>query len=128
MDPKPNKPPERVVEEGSRVHVYAVACGDRAVVDGTAVGTLSFSFSGLRSGNFCLITDASINGLDAAIDQEQADGAVRPSYFLTRNTLPNERVWSATELECASVMYAIRCSRKLPYGIPAAIKTFTTNR
>ena len=57
---------------------------------------------------FHLIIDASVDGLGAAVEQEQADGTMRPICFLSRSTLPNERNWSATKLECAAVVWAVK--------------------
>ena len=54
---------------------------------------------------FHLITDASVDRLGAVVEQEQKDGAVRPIRFLSRPTVPNERNWSATELECATRLF-----------------------
>ncbi|CAB1111520.1 unnamed protein product [Ectocarpus sp. CCAP 1310/34] len=70
---------------------------------------------------FRLITDASISGLGAVIEQEQEDGTVRPLCYLSRSTYPNERRWSATELECGAIVWAIKKNRTLFYGIPFQI-------
>ena len=40
---------------------------------------------------FQLITDASVDGLGAVIEQEQRDGTTRPICFLSRATFPNEK-------------------------------------
>ena len=45
---------------------------------------------------FQLITDASVNGLGAVVEQELAEGTTRPICFLGRSTPPNEIYWSAT--------------------------------
>ena len=55
---------------------------------------------------FRLITDASIDGLGAVIEQKQSDSSIRPLCFRSRTTVPNERNWSATELECAAIAWA----------------------
>ena len=56
------------------------------------------SLSGDRP--FQLITDASADGLGAVIEQDQSDGTNRPTSFCSRSTLPNEKNWSTTEMEC----------------------------
>ena len=65
----------------------------------------------------CLLTDASVDGLGAVIEQIQPDQPTRPLCFLSRITLPNERNWSATELECAAIVWAVKKNRQLFYGI-----------
>ena len=78
------------------------------------------SFKAALSGNrpFRLITDASVDGLGEVIEQAQTDSSTRPLYFRSRTTLPNERNWSATELECAAIVWAIKKSRQFFNGIP----------
>ena len=53
---------------------------------------------------FQLITDASVDGLGAAVEQEQADGMTRAISSVSRSTPPNERNWSATKLQCAALV------------------------
>ena len=67
---------------------------------------------------FRLVCDASCDGLGAVIEQQQQDGTIQPLSFLSRTTLPNERAWSATELECGAMVWAIKKNRHLFYGIP----------
>ena len=55
------------------------------------------------------------------IEQAQIDPSTRPLYFLSRTTLPNERNWSATEWECAAIIWANRNFRLLFYGIPFVV-------
>ena len=38
-------------------------------------------------------------------------------HFLNRSTLPNERNLSATQLECAAVVWAVKSNSQLFYGI-----------
>ena len=68
-----------------------------------------------------MITDASVDGLGAVIEQKQSDVSSRPLRVLSRTTLPNERNWSATELECAAILWAVKINRQLLYGIPFVV-------
>ena len=70
---------------------------------------------------FQLITDASADGFVAVIEQDQSGITSRPIVFLSRSTLPNEKNWSATELECAAIVWAVKKNRQLLYGIPGTI-------
>ena len=72
---------------------------------------------------FQLITGASIDGPGAVGEQEQSDGTTRPPYFQCRSTLPNERNWSATELECAAIVRAVKKNRQLFYGISFIVES-----
>ena len=67
---------------------------------------------------FHLMTDASVDGLGAVVEQEQKYGTVRPICVLSRSTPPNERNWSATELECAAIVWAVKKNRRMFCGIP----------
>ena len=67
---------------------------------------------------FQLITDASTDGLGAVVEQEQSDATTRPLCFLSWATLPNDKNWSATKLECAAIVWAVKKNRQLFYGIP----------
>ena len=64
------------------------------------------------------MTDASVDGLGAVVEQEQKYGTVRPICVLSRSTPPNERNWSATELECAAIVWAVKKNRRMFCGIP----------
>ena len=64
-----------------------------------------------------------MDGLGAVVEQKQVDGVIRPLAFLSRSTLPNEQNWSATELECAAIVWAIKKNRQLFYGIPFVVVT-----
>ena len=70
---------------------------------------------------FMLVTDASRDGLGAVVEQRHCDGEVRPLCFLSRSTLPNERNWTATELEAGAIVWAVKKNRPLFYGIPFQI-------
>ena len=69
------------------------------------------------------MTDASKDGLGAVVEQKQPDGSTRPLCFLSRSTSDTERRWTATELECGAIIYAIKKNRQLFYGIPFVIIT-----
>ena len=59
--------------------------------------------------------------LGAVIEQMQPDQSNRPLCFLSRSTLPNERNWSATELECAEIVWAVKKNRQLFNGVPLVV-------
>ena len=70
---------------------------------------------------FRLITDASVDGLGAIIEQAQPDSSTRPLCFLSRTTLPNERNWSEVGMCCyclgskeksTNVLWHFFCSSK----------------
>ena len=67
------------------------------------------------------MTDASVDDLGAVIEQMQPDQSNRPLCFLNRSTVPNERNWSATELECAAIVWAPKNNRQRFYGIPFVV-------
>lgn len=50
--------------------------------------------------------------LSAVIEQDQSDGMTRPIGVLSRSTVPNEKNWSTTELECAVIVWAVK--KKMP--------------
>ena len=77
------------------------------------------ALSGYRS--FHLVTESSVDGLGAVIEQAQPDSSTRPLWFLSRTTLPNERNWSATELEFDAFVWAGKKNRQLFYRIPFAV-------
>ena len=90
-----------------------------SIQDVLAFPDFKAAVSGKRS--FRLITDASIDGLGAVVDQAQPDTPTRPLRLLRRSTLPNVRNWSATELECAAIVWAAKKNRELFYGIPFVV-------
>lgn len=65
---------------------------------------------------FCLVTDPSVGGLDAVIEQAQPDKSVRPFCFVSRSTSPPKNKWTAAELECTAIVWAIKKNRQLFYG------------
>ena len=66
---------------------------------------------------FQFITDASVDGLGAVVEQEQSDDMTHPICFLSRATLPHEKSWSPRQLECAVIVWAMKKTRQLFYGI-----------
>lgn len=72
---------------------------------------------------FRLVADASIERSGAVVEQLQPDTSTRPLCFLSRTTLPIERNWSATEVECVAVVWAVKKNRQLFYGMPFVVVT-----
>ena len=79
------------------------------------------AISGSRK--FRLVTDASADGFDVVIKQQQADGSIRHLRYLSRTTLDNERKWGISELECAAIVWAIKRNRQMFYGTPFEVET-----
>ena len=52
--------------------------------------------------------DASIDGFGATLEQEQPDGFVRPSAYVSRATLDSERHWTTPDLEGGSIVWSIK--------------------
>ncbi|CAB1099790.1 unnamed protein product [Ectocarpus sp. CCAP 1310/34] len=52
--------------------------------------------------------DARLDGLGAILEQEQADGSVRPIVFISRSTLDAERNWTPLDLEAGAIVWAIK--------------------
>ena len=50
------------------------------------------------SSPFRVYCDASIDGFDAKLEQEQPDGSVRPTSYVSRATLDSERRWTPLEI------------------------------
>ena len=53
-----------------------------------------------------LVTDAS-KGFGASSEQKQPDGTIRPLLYINRTTLPSEKNWNTSELECGALVWAI---------------------
>ena len=87
--------------------------------DALAFPDFKAALSGDRS--FHLITEASVDGLGAVVEQAQPDSSPRPLCFLSRTTLPNDRNWSATEMEFDVFVWAGKKNRQLFYGIPFVV-------
>ena len=66
---------------------------------------------------FRLHCDASTAGLGATLEQEQPDGSVGPSVYISRTTLDNKQNWTAMELEAGCVVWGIRRLRRYLFGV-----------
>eukprot|EP00741_Cyanophora_paradoxa_P021588 tig00021366_g20838.t1 len=67
---------------------------------------------------FILQTDASTYAIGAILSQTDKDGVERPLAFISRTLLPAEMNYSATELECLAVVWAIKYWRHYLLGGP----------
>ena len=70
------------------------------------------------------LVDASADGLGAVIGQEQIDGTTHRIRVLRRLALPNEKTWSTTELERASIVGTVKNNYQLFYGIPFVVASY----
>ena len=61
--------------------------------------------------------DASAAGLGATLEQEQADGSIRPIVYISRATLGNEQNWTPMELEAGCVVWSIRPHIRYLFGL-----------
>ena len=61
---------------------------------------------------FRLHCEASTAGLGAALEQEQPDGSIRPSVYISRATLHNEQNWTPIQLEAGCVVWSISRLRR----------------
>jgi len=52
--------------------------------------------------------NASNDGLGATLEQKQTDGTAKPIVYISRATLDAERNWTASDLEAASIVWAIK--------------------
>ena len=71
-----------------------------------------------QSRPFLLYCDACRDGFGAVLEQQQADGSIRPITFISRTTLPNERNWSVLDLEAGAIVWAIKRLRPYLFSIP----------
>ena len=55
---------------------------------------------------FYVYSDACLDGFGAALEQEQPDGSVRLSAYITHATLDSERHWTSVDLEASSIVWA----------------------
>eukprot|EP00741_Cyanophora_paradoxa_P014192 tig00020754_g13695.t1 len=67
---------------------------------------------------FILQTDASTYAIGAILSQADDKGVERPLAFISRTLLPAEMNYSATELECLAVVWAIKYWRHYLLGGP----------
>ncbi|BEJ16855.1 hypothetical protein CspHIS471_0602560 [Cutaneotrichosporon sp. HIS471] len=72
---------------------------------------------------FRVESDACRDGFGAILSQKGADGIVRPIAFLSRVTTAPEKNYSATELECMALTWALR--RFHPYIDGAELEAIT---
>ena len=61
--------------------------------------------------------DASTDVLRATLEQEQLDGSIRPTVYISRATLSNERNWTPMELEAGCVVWSIRRLRRYLFSV-----------
>ena len=61
-----------------------------------------------KSRTFCLHWDASTDGREATLEQEQPDGPIRPIVYISRGTLDNEQDWTPVELKARCVAWSIQ--------------------
>ena len=66
--------------------------------------------------------DAAMEGLGAVLSQK-VDGHERPICYASRVLRPNERKWSATELEAFAVVWALETFRVYVEGSPTLVRT-----
>ena len=57
---------------------------------------------------FHVYYDACIDGLGAALEQEQPNGSVRPIAYISRAILDSERHWTPLDFEASSIVWAIK--------------------
>ena len=65
---------------------------------------------------FVLETDAGVLGLGAALSQKQADNQLHPFAYASRSLSYAERIYSATELETLTVVWAVSHLHAYLYG------------
>ena len=65
---------------------------------------------------FILFTDASTFALGAILSQEDDEGNERVIAYASRSLLPAEKNYTATELECLAVVWAIGKFHQYVYG------------
>ena len=65
---------------------------------------------------FHVYYDACIDGFGAALEQEQADGSIKPIAYVSRATLDSERHWTPLDLEAGSIVWALKRLRGYLWG------------
>ena len=64
--------------------------------------------------------DACIDGFGAALEQEQADGSVKPIACISRATLDSERHSTSLDLEAGCIVWALKRLRGYLWGMNSA--------
>ena len=65
---------------------------------------------------FHVYSDACIDGFGAALEQEQADGSIKPIAYTSRATLDAERHSNPPDLEAGSIAWALKRLRGYFWG------------
>ena len=60
--------------------------------------------------------DACIDGLGAALEQEQAGGSMKPIAYISRSTLDSEKHWTPLDLKAGSILWAPKRLRGYLWG------------
>ena len=61
---------------------------------------------------FQSVTDASKEGFGAVFEQKKVDGIIPPLLeYISRTTLPNEKNWDTSDLECGALVWANKTLR-----------------
>lgn len=72
---------------------------------------------------FIIDCDAAAEGLGAVLQQRDEHNRDRPICFASRALRPNERKWSATELEAFAIVWALETFRVYIEGSPTLVRT-----
>ena len=72
---------------------------------------------------FIIDCDAAAEGLGAVLQQFDEQKRERPIHFASRALRPNERKWSATELEAFAIVWALETFRIYVEGSPTLVRT-----
>ena len=72
---------------------------------------------------FIIDCDAAAEGLGAVLQQLDEQKRERPICFASRALRPNERKWSATELEAFAIVWALETFRIYVEGSPTLVRT-----
>ena len=72
---------------------------------------------------FIIDCDAAAEGLGAVLQQLDEHKRERPIHFASRALRPNERKWSATELEAFAIVWALETFRVYVEGSPTLVRT-----
>lgn len=72
---------------------------------------------------FNLAADGCLDGVAATLSQLDDKGRLRPVCFISRSTIPAERNYSATDLECTAVAWALRKLRPIVEGCKVVVES-----